>query len=151
MPVPGTKPKGDGERRRRNAPTHEWTEVLEVPFAGPRLPAKRPSGKTWPKPTREWWKAVSTMPHCSLWSDADWRFAIETAGLVAELHESPTASLAGEIRQREKIMGTTLDARRDLRIRYVRKVAAPDPAPGDEDPPAAEVTRLDDYRDIGDL
>ena len=30
---------------------------------------------------------------------------------------------AGELRQREKIMGTTLDARRDLRIRYVEEAA----------------------------
>jgi hypothetical protein len=58
------------------------------------------------------------MPHASLWTEADWQFALDTAEVAAAFHEGDT-KMAVELRQREKIMGTTLDARRDLRIRYV--------------------------------
>jgi hypothetical protein len=51
-------------------------------------------------------------------------------------HGSVTAM--GELRQREKIMGTTVDARRDLRIRYI------DPEP--EAPIIAAVASIDDRR-----
>jgi hypothetical protein len=67
--------------------------------------------------TRDWWDAISTMPHCRLWSKSDWAFALDTAMVHASsVYGSVTA--ASELRQREKILGTTLDARRDLRIRY---------------------------------
>lgn len=146
MPMPGPAPKDNA--RRRNAPVVEWTEVLDVPFAGaPRLPARaRPGGKTWPTRTKAWWKAVSTMPHCIRWTESDWSFAIDTAILAAEFHEGQAAA-ATELRQREKIMGTTADARRALRIRYLQPAAA---ETDDEEPelPAASVSRLEDYRDL---
>lgn len=115
MPVRGTKLKADDERRTRHKPTHDWIEVQRVPFEGaPSLP----HGPGWPAETRKWWKVVSRMPHCVLWDESDWRFALDTAILVAAFHGGDM-KLATEVRQREKIMGTTLDARRDLRIRYV--------------------------------
>jgi hypothetical protein len=117
MPVPGTKPKAT-PTRRRNAPTLEWTEVLDEPFAGaPRLPRDR----RWSKRTREWWRSLSTMPHCVLWTASDWSFALDSAQLAAAFHEG-NVRVAPELRQRERIMGTTADARRDLRIRYVQEV-----------------------------
>lgn len=68
--------------------------------------------------TREWWRVISSMPHCVLWSDSDWIFALDTAMVHASsVYGSVTA--ASELRQRERILGTTVDARRDLRIRYV--------------------------------
>lgn len=96
---------------------HEWTEVVDVPFDGVRPGLPRRKGG-WPASTKRWWETVSRMPHCVLWSDADWQFALDTALLAAEFHEG-NVRVAGELRQREKILGTTLDARRDLRIRYV--------------------------------
>jgi len=47
-------------------------------------------------------------------------------------------SAMSELRQREKIMGTTVDSRRDLRIRYVE--------PEDEVATLAPVDNLDDRR-----
>jgi hypothetical protein len=44
----------------------------------------------------------------------------------------------GELRQRERILGTTVDARRDLRIRYVD--------PEVEEPAIALVANIDDRR-----
>lgn len=75
-----------------------------------------PSG--WPPPTRAWFKAVGRLPHAALWTEADWQFAVDTAWLVAAFHIGDHR-LAGEIRARERIMGTTADARRSCRIRYI--------------------------------
>jgi len=46
---------------------------------------------------------------------------------------------ATEVRNREKVMGTTVDYLRDLRIRYVDSVENEDPA---------GVTNIADYRDL---
>lgn len=138
MPVAGRKPKPKGTSVNRNQPVHEWTEVVDVPFEGaPELQEKRPDGRDWPMPTLRWYTAVTSMPHCKLWSDSDWLFVEHTARLVAAFDDGDL-KLATEIRQREKKLGVTADDRRDLRIRYV------------EDAPAvaADVTNLDDYRDL---
>jgi hypothetical protein len=143
MAVRGTKPKPDGQKRNRVKPVHDWTEVVDVPFKGaPPLPKARPDGRSWPKWTRDWWRSVSTMPHCRLWSDSDWRYAMETAAVVAEMHEG-NMRLATEVRNREKILGTTMDFRRDLRIRYVAEEDAAEPAT----PAGGNVTQIDGYRD----
>ena len=144
MPIAGRKPKANP--RNHNAPVVEWTEVLDVPFVGgPRLPRQRVGGRPWPTRTKAWWKAISTMPHCVRWSDADWSFAIDTAMLAAEFHDNGTSAAAAELRQREKILGTTMDARRDLRIRYLQPDTGPPP---DDDEPVAPVTQLEDYREL---
>lgn len=116
MPIPGRKPKPPEERRNRVQPRHDWTEVEAVAFEGaPELPPKRGS---WSRSARRWWQAISTMPHCCLWEPADWQFAFDTALLAAAFYAGDVR-LATELRQRERVMGTTVDARRDLRIRYV--------------------------------
>jgi hypothetical protein len=94
--------------------------------------------RRWPSATRRWWAAVSTLPHAVLWNEADWAFALDTAALVAALHEGDRA-VAKEVRAREAIIGTTADARRALRIRYTDPTGAPV-----EDSPA--VTAMASYR-----
>jgi len=42
------------------------------------------------------------------------------------------------LRNREKVLGTTIDSRRDLRIRYTEPASSP----------RAGVTNLDQYRDL---
>jgi hypothetical protein len=134
MPLPGTKPAET--RRRRNAPIHEWIEVENVPFENaPPLPRQQPNDEKWPRATRRWWRYISSMPHCVLWSDADWQFAIDTAYVHAEFVRG-NVRVATELRNREKVLGTTVDFRRDLRIRYVEpRVEAPE-----------SVSVLEDYR-----
>jgi hypothetical protein len=138
MPIPGPAPRDPAARRRANSPTVNWTEVPKVPFAGgPKLPARRPA---WPSATRRWWSAVSSMPHAVLWCDSDWQFALDTARIVAAFHAG-SYRLAAEVRLREAIMGTTVDARRNLRIRYV------DPPVEDEGGAASpNVTAMAQYR-----
>ena len=88
--------------------------------------------------TRQWWDTVSTMPHCVLWSPADWMFALTTA-TVADAAFCGISSAATELRNREKVLGTTVEYRRDLRIRYV------DPVVKEK---SAEVANIADYRDL---
>jgi len=76
-----------------------------------------------------------------LWGDGDWQFARDTGDMVAQFHGG-NMRLAAEIRQRERMMGTTFDARRDIRVRYV-------PA-DDTQVELAEVSAMDDYRQMLD-
>ena len=141
MPVVGRKPKPEGQAVNRHKPVTDWVEVPEVPFtAGPKLPSRQPSGRPWQAWTKRWWGTISAMPHCVLWTDADWEFAFASAAVHAQWVEQQTSSAAVELRNREKVLGTTLDYRRDLRIRYV-------PVKAEDEGPAG-VARLDDYRDL---
>jgi hypothetical protein len=141
MPVAGRKPKPPGQAVNRVKPVYDWVDVPDRPFEdGPRLPSRRACGKGWPASVKRWWRVVSAMPHCVLWAESDWLFAEQTAELVARFYLGD-ARLGPEVRQRERVLGTTADFRRDLRIRYVEDVAA-----AGED--ATVVTRLDDYRDL---
>jgi hypothetical protein len=150
MAVSGAKPKPPGQAVTRHKPLHDWSEVENRPHVGgPKLPIRYvpdpETGKAirvaWPKPTLAWWAVIKAMPHCVLWTPADWQYAIETAEAHARFIERATNGT--ELRIRQKALGTTLDARRDLRIRYI------DPKPEAVDDPAAEsagVITLDDYR-----
>lgn len=137
VPVPGRKPKPEGQARHRVQPVHEWTEVVDVPFRGavPDLP-ERVDG--WPVRTLRKWRAWSAMPHCVLWSESDWDFAIDSLEVAAQFHAGDVR-VATELRNRERVLGTTVDFRRDLRIRYVSRPAAE---------VAVEVTNIADYRNL---
>lgn len=155
MGAPGVKPKEDRSQVRHANRVHEFTEVEDVPFeSGPDLPIRGTGdnqaawtaagvipGTGWPEATLAWWNVIRRMPHCTLWAEADWSFAIATAETHARFIEGWKGYTGGELRQREKLMGVFLDARRDLRIKYVPAKAK---RPADELP--SEVARLDDYR-----
>jgi len=123
MAVTGRKPKPEGAAVHRNQPVHEWVDVPNVPYRGkkPTLP------KGTPPATRAWWNDVTSLPHCALWSKGDWRFALDTARVHAAFVGGDMAR-AAELRLRERAMGTTTDALRDLRIRYVDQAGAPEQA-----------------------
>lgn len=78
------------------------------------------------------------MPHCVLWTEADWDFAIDALEVAARFYEGHPPS-AVELRNREKQLGTTIDYRRDLRIRYI------DPNQQKTEM-GANVPNIDDYR-----
>ena len=134
MALPGPEPK---ETRIGHSPTAEWTNVIDEPFlAGeirelpPRViyeeveeGVKELVEAGWTAQTQEWWRTVRILPHAVLWREADWLFAMDTAVLKDKFYTSSfTAADAAEMRRREDLMGTTLEARRKLRIRYVRPV-----------------------------
>lgn len=130
MAVVGRKPKPEDQRRNKVQPRHDWLDVLDEPYNGtkPALTIRR-------KATVAWWEAVSSMPHCIIWTPTDWQFALDTARIHSAFVGGDLAR-AGELRLRENQMGTTFDALRDLRIRYVAGVAAEEEKP----------TAIDEYR-----
>lgn len=135
----------------RNPKVHDWAEFTNVPYAGPRpeLPASREvrwvSKEDGPqvelvdlKPlTLQWWEALTTLPHCVVWSPADWMFAVATA-LIADAVFSGDMTRAAELRQREALMWATEDSRRSNKVRYVDATVATDAK--------ATVTDLDRFR-----
>ena len=145
MGMAGRKP-ADRPTVTRHKPTVDWTEVTNVNYEGPtpELPLSRtilkgdePIEIPIEQRTRDWWNALCKMPHCILWQDSDWAFALDTAMVQAAASHGQVTAMA-ELRMREKVLGTTVDARRDLRIRYV------DPEP--EAPAIAPVASIDDRR-----
>ena len=145
MAVTGPKPTGKAVAQGRAKV--ETTDVLNVPYDGPKpeLPAERktmlkngdviivPIGEE----TVAWWNRVTAMPHCVLWSESDWQFCLDTAKVHSAAQNGSMPAIT-ELRQREKILGTTWEARRDLRIRYVD--------PEVEKPEIAPVASMDDRR-----
>jgi hypothetical protein len=76
-----------------------------------------------------------------LWRPSDWSFALDTLERVPRAAEDSTpVSVWTEIRARERVMGTTTDARLAQRLRYV--APATDAAGS-----AASVTPIEAYRD----
>lgn len=157
MGVAGAKPKADRSQiRHRIPPVHEWTDVEEVPFTGAPALRDRETQVSWadagvagvggwPESTLAWWKDISRMPHAKLWKESDWRFALDTAEIHARTMEAWRGYTGTELRNREKILGVTGDARRDLRIRYVPpKTQAERDA--DERRAAAGVVNIADYQ-----
>ena len=146
----GRKPP-TGTPRHNVKPVHEWVEVENTPFTGP-WPFRIPRGyqvstrdgimqRGFLDVTKRWWETIRTMPHCVLWEKSDWMFAISTVH-VAEQAFLGVASAATELRSREKIMGTTVDARRDLRIRYVDELTGEEAEPEEEERTLAAVVDL---------
>lgn len=140
MPALGRPPKPPGHAVNRATKILDWIEVADVPFVGGmRLPNRDKDALPWSDEVVETWRDWSSMPHCVLWSKADWRFASVTLRVLAKYLKGGEIGAAAELRNREKVMGTTWDSRRQLRILYV------DPAKTGK--PTA-VKALDDYRDL---
>jgi hypothetical protein len=102
-----------------------WIEVADRQYDGPsmNLP-KLPGGMKWMPQVEAWWEQIRAMPHCVLWTPTDWLFAIETAYMKQDWWSeyfggTVHGTKSTEIRRREDQIGTTVEARRKLLIRYV--------------------------------
>lgn len=147
MALPGRKPKRADQIRHTEKPRYEYRSFPNVPNPHPRpLPhasaLKAATGiARWPVLTRDWWNAVSRMPHTVAWEDGDWSYAVETALIHAQFVTGDVHRLAPELRRRNHELGATWEGRRDLRIMYLTDDGQEirenkDPA----------VTAMDDYR-----
>jgi hypothetical protein len=118
-------------------PNADWTEVVDTPYTGPspELP-KLSHRRRWNEMVVQWWEQVRTMPHCVLWRNTDWMFAIETALQKHDYYadDDRKTTAATEIRRREAQLGTTAEARRQLRIRYVPAAEVVDEVDDDDLP-----------------
>lgn len=140
MAISGPKPKPAGQTVHRNKPAHDWTEVEDIPFGGgPELPDFTAQRRAWQEPVKAMWAAWRTMPHAKLWTGSDWAFALMTIELAALVYDGETR-WATEVRNRERVLGTTAEFRRDLRIRYVEPKNAGDSEAG--------VTNIAEYRNL---
>lgn len=147
MAVAGRKPTPEGQPKRNNHPTMEWTEVDDVPFGGPwpELPetyseaAGEPEkDERWTPSTRRWYNVMKRMPHARLWKDSEWE-ALLASAMVHHRFIRGNTGAASELRRRERDLGASADARRDLRIKYVEPNQAPK---------LAKVTAMDDVRNL---
>jgi hypothetical protein len=72
------------------------------------------------------------MPHCASWCQADWEFALDSIELAAPFYDGGPVSIAAEVRNCERVMGTTWAARQAMRIRYVDPGKPLPPAVGEQ-------------------
>lgn len=124
MATRGPAPKINKHGRTPNT-GGEWVDVADRPYDGPSpdLPAL-PRRKRWHPMVSQWWDQVRRMPHCLLWRPTDWTYAIETALMKQGYWDAydkgeAVTTAAVDIRRREDQMGTTQEALRKIRIRYV--------------------------------
>lgn len=147
MPYSGPKPTEDRSQVRHRNPVHEFDEIPDVPFDGPELPARFSYDGgverqiAWPVPTIRWWGKIRSMPHCKRWTPGDWEYAFGTALVHAKTVEKGLGF--AELRARERLMGTTWDARNAMRIKYVAPSEATRRDGGGEKPAASNVIQFD--------
>jgi hypothetical protein len=105
-------PKPDGERRRRNAPSHgEQVLTHDGETRGPEL-----LGAYSPE-TLAWYGTWRTAPQAQLFQDTDWSRLSLLAPIVEAYFRRPSAAALSEIRMNEERLGATVVDRMRARIR----------------------------------
>ena len=129
MPVRGRPAKDPDQRVNRVPLQHQFAQVLDVPYVPTpdqvRCPVKNPLA-----PTKRWWAMISTMPHCINWREGEWEYARASA-VIHDAFTRGRVTLSKTLHDRERVMGTTEDARRALKIRYVTAVETETPTQDD--------------------
>lgn len=91
--------------------------VESAPVPQPALPEFMPSGDPWPVRTLDWWEMWSDDPLSAEFRATDWAELMDTALIHAEVWSGNT-KMAGELRLRTQMFGTTAESRARLRIQY---------------------------------
>lgn len=133
----------------------EWQDVPDAPYTGPGSERDLPEipGLPWYETTMAWWITVRRMPHCRLWTESDWNFATMCAVIVnqawGELYGGALpVNLLSELRQREALLGMTMEQRRKLGIRYVDPAQFPEEFPHGAPGETTKSTTGDNVKDI---
>lgn len=154
--IRGGKPKDDRSQVRHRVAVLAYDDYPDVPFDGPKLPVRygyeggAEVEVAWPKPTVRWWEKIRRMPHAKVWTPTDWEWAFMTAEAHARITEGRSGAFT-ELRQRERRMGTTAEARKDLRIRYVApSEASKREDAGEVEPVKSNVIPFDPAKMYGD-
>ena len=105
-------PKPDGERRRRNAPSHgESVLTPDDQLRGPELAG------TYAAETKAWHETWRRSPQAQLFQDTDWSRLALLAPIVESYFRRPSAAALSEIRMNEERLGATVVDRMRARIR----------------------------------
>lgn len=141
--------KPEGQRRRRNKPTHDTTVYTdEGKVYGPSL--EELTGRSWRAEVEAWFEDWRHMPQARDFERTDWRRLALIAPLVEKMIDNPGAAAMSEIRMNEERLGATVTDRMRARMKITR-----DDDEGDE-PGLASVSALhgEDESDddiLGDL
>lgn len=112
----GPAPKDPAQRRNRHEPKRgEWTNL--PPLEHPVLP-DLPLGE-WSERTNTAWDAWRQDRATTQYGPAEIQVAIDLAYIYEEWVREPSASLAGEIRQRQDSLGLTPKGKQDRRWRVI--------------------------------
>lgn len=111
--------KPEGQRRRRNAPTHDThTVTRDGEVRG--LPIEEATGQpvtAWLPQTVTWWETWRRAPQAQLFEETDWGRLAMLAAIVDAYWNRPSAAALGEIRMSEERLGATVTDRMRARIR----------------------------------
>lgn len=114
----GPAPKPDGQRRRRNAPTHGPEKVVAPPAPGV-LYGPEPDD-TWSDDVLLWWATWRAAPQAALFEETDWLRLRMLAPLAEKAFRGSIAAMT-EVRMSESLLGATVTDRLKARIRVERE------------------------------
>lgn len=108
--------KPEGQRRRRNKPTHDTTVYTDDGTVyGPTLDELTGRGD-WPASVVSWFEDWRRMPQARDFLRTDWRRLAMIAPLVEKMETSPGAAAMSEIRMNEERLGATVTDRMRARM-----------------------------------
>ncbi|OZV74779.1 hypothetical protein CA850_29830 [Micromonospora echinospora] len=110
-------PKPDGQRRRRNAPTHGETVLPDDDVVrGPEL-AGLTAGREFRPETVAWFDTWRRSPQAAVFISTDWLRLATLAPIVDAYWRRPSAAALSEIRMNEERLGATVVDRMRARMR----------------------------------
>lgn len=132
--------KPEGQRRRRNKPTHDTTTLQDDgKVRGPEL-SELTGREDWPEAVRVWYSTWRSAPQAQQFEQTDWLRLAMLAPIVEAHFRRPSAAALGEIRMNEERLGATVVDRMRARLQIERDDSA-------DDKPDAPVLRIADARD----
>jgi hypothetical protein len=133
-------PKPEGQKRRRNSPTHgETMLVRDDEVRGPSLEeATGVAAESWLPQVVTWWETWRNAPQAQVFEATDWGRLAMLAPIVQAYWKRPSAAALSEIRMNEERLGATVVDRMRARLRIEE-----DDVEGED----AQVVRLVSSRD----
>jgi hypothetical protein len=128
---PKDNPQDGGARR-----SLEWTELGATPIPEEEREelGRKPGGGRWTTYTRRWWKVWAESPMASRFIGTDWEHLRKTAMLVDEYIRQPTPAGFRAIEHAESMVGGTISARLQLRLRVHQRGQVGEERPAEERP-----------------
>lgn len=138
MTMRGRPPKEspqDGGKRRG----FEFVELGREPIKDPPKIGRRPGGGRWSKDVSDWWRVWCESPMATQFLETDWNHLRRTAVLLEEFLARPTPAAFKAIEHAESLLGATVSARLQLRLRPHTRGASSEV---EKDEPQTEGPRL---------